>query len=69
MPCTKGQVMVLFLEYTGQQEMSNAKLFFLSFPWLYPLGIGDIKEYRKHKIDTAEWAENSFLGRQKICRR
>lgn len=39
-------------------EYQDAKLFCLSFPWLYPGGVGDIKDCRKHKIDTAEWAEN-----------
>jgi len=30
----------------------------LAFPWLFPGGIGDIKESREYDIDIADWAQN-----------
>lgn len=29
----------------------------MAFPWLFPGGIGDINDYRRTKIDIAEWAK------------
>jgi hypothetical protein len=34
---------------------------FLAFPWLFPGGIGDIKESREYDIDIADWAQNLFF--------
>jgi hypothetical protein len=34
------------------------KIFCLAFPWLFPGGIGDIKESRECDINIADWAQN-----------
>ena len=39
-------------------EFSDTKIFCLAFPWLFPGGIGDIKESRECDIDIADWAQN-----------
>jgi hypothetical protein len=39
-------------------EYSDTKLFCLAFPWLFPGGMGDIKESRERDVDIGEWAEN-----------
>jgi hypothetical protein len=39
-------------------EFSDTKICFLAFPWLFPGGIGDIKESREYDIDIADWAQN-----------
>ncbi len=32
--------------------------FCLAFPWLFPGGIGDIKESRLYELELSNWAEN-----------
>ena len=39
-------------------EFSNTKIFCLAFPWLFPGGIGDIKESRLYELEISDWAEN-----------
>jgi Helitron helicase-like domain at N-terminus len=39
-------------------EYSDTKIFCLAFPWLFPGGIGDIKESRIRDVDIGEWAQN-----------
>ena len=39
-------------------EYEDTKIFCLAFPWLFPGGIGDIKESRTHEVDMSEWAQN-----------
>jgi len=39
-------------------EFGNTKLFCLAFPWLFPGGIGDIKESRLYELDVSDWAQN-----------
>jgi len=39
-------------------EFSDTKIFCLAFPWLFPGGIGDIKESREFDIDLSDWAQN-----------
>jgi hypothetical protein len=39
-------------------EFSDIKIFCLAFTWLFPGGIGDIKESREYDIDIADWAQN-----------
>jgi len=39
-------------------EFGNTKFFCLAFPWLYPGGIGDIKESRLFDIEISDWAQN-----------
>jgi len=39
-------------------EFSNTKLFCLAFPWLFPGGVGDIKECRKYELEITDWAQN-----------
>jgi hypothetical protein len=39
-------------------EYSDTKLFCLAFPWLFPGGMGDIKESQERDVDIGEWAEN-----------
>jgi len=39
-------------------EYSNTKIFCLAFPWLFPGGIGDIKEARNVEIEVGDWAQN-----------
>jgi hypothetical protein len=34
----------------------------LAFPWLFPGGIGDIKESREYDIDIADWAQNLLFS-------
>ncbi len=42
-------------------EYSDTKLFCLAFPWLFPGGMGDIKESRERHVDIGEWAVNLFF--------
>jgi len=49
-------------------EFSDTKIFCLSFPWLFPGGIGDIKESRECNVDIGDWAQNLLflhIGDQK----
>lgn len=39
-------------------EYSDTKIFCLAFPWLFPGGIGDIRESRHREVDIGEWAQN-----------
>jgi hypothetical protein len=39
-------------------EFSNTKLFCLAFPWLFPGGVGDIKECRRYELEITDWAQN-----------
>ena len=39
-------------------EFSDTKIFCLAFPWLFPGGIGDIKDSRLYELELADWAEN-----------
>jgi len=39
-------------------EFSDTKIFCLAFPWLFPGGIGDIKESREYNVDVGDWAQN-----------
>jgi len=42
-------------------EFSDTKIFCLAFPWLFPGGVGNIKESREYDIDIANWAQNLLL--------
>jgi hypothetical protein len=39
-------------------EYSDTKIFCLAFPWLFPGGVGDIKETRNHEVEIGDWAQN-----------
>jgi len=39
-------------------EYGDTKIFCLAFPWLFPGGIGDIRESRCHELDLSDWAQN-----------
>lgn len=39
-------------------EYGDTKIFCLAFPWLFPGGMGDIKESRERDVDIGDWAEN-----------
>jgi hypothetical protein len=39
-------------------EFSDTKIFCLAFPWLFPGGIGDIKDSRLYELELSDWAEN-----------
>jgi hypothetical protein len=38
-------------------EYGEDKIFCLTFPWLFPGGIGDVNEPRKMKLNPGEWAK------------
>jgi hypothetical protein len=39
-------------------EFSNTKIFCLAIPWLFPGGVGDIKDCRSYELDMSKWAQN-----------
>jgi len=39
-------------------EYSNTKIFCLAFPWLFPGGVGDIKEAHNFEVDIGDWTQN-----------
>ena len=46
------------IEEKAVSELSEEKIFPLAFPWLFPGGIGDIKDFRKRQeLSASEWAE------------
>jgi len=42
-------------------ELSNTKIFCLAFPWLFPGGVGDIKDCRSHELDIASGHRTYFI--------
>ena len=42
-------------------ELTEEKIFPLAFPWLFPGGIGDIKDFRQRKLTADEWAKRLIM--------
>ena len=43
-------------------ELTDTKIFTLAFPWLFPGGVGDVKDVMKgHKATVAEWAKRLIM--------
>jgi hypothetical protein len=39
-------------------EFSQIKIYCLAFPWLFPGGIGDIKDHREFEMEASEWVQH-----------
>ena len=42
-------------------ELTDDKIFPLAFPWLFPGGIGDIKDFRERNLSAMEWAKRLVM--------
>ena len=58
----KNSVVLNWPEVNEEAESEyDRKIFAGAFPWLFPGGIGDYKEFRDFKITAAEWAKRLVL--------
>ena len=42
-------------------ELTDEKIFPLAFPWLFPGGIGDVKDFRERNLPADEWARRLIM--------
>ena len=42
---------------TAVNELGNNKIFTLAYPWLFPGGVGDFRDFRKRNINPGYWAK------------
>ena len=46
---------------TAVSELTDERIFPLAFPWLFPGGVGDVKDFRQRNLPADEWAKRLIM--------